>query len=187
MTVQTGLGIVSTLVGNLQLIDGIVVDVGDGIVLSLFAFYCFGLFCDRSSQTTVGQTHEDSVEPNLIGIDGLVPENLVGNGARLVFQLFHHGLHGQQVLGLGPFLIHTSHKVTCADIVKIVVEDIVARDVTFLVNHLVGVHLAVLTDVLTTIAQIGVKHAFQFNTHHIAPFRFLGKIEHVALGHTLHF
>ena len=190
MTIQTSLGVVGTLVSYLQLVDSVVINVDDWIrlsLLTLLALHLGNLFSDGGSQTAVGKTHEDAVEPYLISIDGFVPEYLVGNSARLVLQLLHHGLHGQQVLGLRPLLIHTCHKVTSTDVVEVVVKDVVAGNVTLLVNHLVGVHLAVFADVLTAIAQISVKHTFQFNAHHVAPFRFFGKVEHVALWYTFHF
>ena len=76
---------------------------------------------------------------------------------------------------------------TSTDVVEVVVKDVIAGDVSFLVNHLVGIHLAILADVLTTIAQIGVEHTFQFNTHHIAPLGFRGKVEHITLWYTFHF
>ena len=189
MTIQTSLGVVGTLVSYLQLVDSVVINVDDWIrlgLLTLFALHLDCLFSNGGCQTAIGQTHKDAVEPYLISVDGLVPEYLVGNSARLVLQLFHHGLHGQQVLGFRPFLIHTRHKMTCTDVVEVVVKDVVAGNVTLLVNHLVGVHLTVFADVLTAIAQIGVKHAFQFNAHDIAPLGFLGKVEHVALWNTLH-
>ena len=110
MAVQTSLGVQCALVGNLQLVYGIVIDSRYGIFFPLFTFSC-GFFCDGGGETAEGQPHEDTVEPHLVGVDGLVPEYLVGNGARLVFQLSHHGLHGQQVLLLGPVLVHTGDEV----------------------------------------------------------------------------
>ena len=115
-----------------------------------------------------------------------MPIHLVGNGARLVLELFHHGLHGQQVLGFGPLLVHACDEVSGADVVQVIVEDVVSGNVALLVNHLVGVHLAVVQDVVAAIFKIGVQHALQFDAHHIAPLRLGGEVEHVALGHALH-
>ena len=77
------------------------------------------------------QAHEDAVEPHLVGVDGLVPEDTVGFSARLVFQLFHHGLHGEQVLLLGSLLVHAGHEMPRADVVEIIVRQLVAADFTF--------------------------------------------------------
>ena len=189
VTVQSRLGVEGALVGNLQLVDGIVVDGGDLLLCSslLFGSLCSNKGSDGGCQRAIGQTHEDAVEPHLIGVDGFVPVYLVGNGARLVLQLLHHGLHGQQVLGLRPVLVHAGDEVTGADVVQIVVKNIVAGDVALLVNHLVGVHLAVFQDVVATIFEIGVEHAFQFDAHDIRPLGFSGKVEHVRLRHALHF
>ena len=158
MTVQAGLGIKGTFIGDLQLIHGIVV-----YLVGLFRLQLCG-----SSQTTEGQSHEDSVEPYLVGVDGLVPEHLVGNRAGLVLQLFHHGVDGQLVLGLGIEVVHACHEMTCADVVEIILEDVV------------------LADILTAIGQISVEHAFEFDTHDIAPLGLLREVEQEALRHAFH-
>ena len=49
-----------------------------------------------------------------------MPEYLVGNGAWLILQLLHHRIDSQLVLGLRIEVVHTRHKVACADIVEIV-------------------------------------------------------------------
>ena len=76
---------------------------------------------------------------------------------------------------------------TCTDVVEVILQDIVTADLTFLVDHRVGIFLTVLADILTTIGKIGVKHTFELDSHHIAPFGAFGKVEQVALRHTLHF
>ena len=75
---------------------------------------------------------------------------------------------------------------TCADVVEIILEDVVAADVALLVDHRIGIFLAVLADILTAIGQIGVEHAFEFNTHDIAPLGLLGEVEQEALRHAFH-
>ena len=176
MTVQTGLGIVGTLVGDADLVDGIIVD----LLRLLWLQQLVG--CQRIER----QSHEDSVEPYLIGIDRLVPVDLIGNGTRLVLQLLHHCLDGEQVLLLWIALIHTSHEMSCTDIVEVIVQQIVASDITPFVDHRIGILLTVLADSLSTISNIGVEHRLQFDTHHITPFGFCGKVEHETLGHTFH-
>ena len=176
MTVETCLGVEGTLVGDFQLIDCIVVDFGD----------LLWLIKAGSCQTTERQSHEDTVEPNLIGIDGLVPEYFIGNGAWLVLQLLHHGLHGLEILGLWVELIHSGDEMTGTDIVEIVIENIIASDITIGVNHRVGIFLTILTYLLTTIFEIGVEHAFEFDTHHIAPLGLFREIEQITLRHTFH-
>ena len=176
MTVQAGLGVKGTFIGDLQLIYGVVV-----YLVGLFRLQLCG-----SSQTTEGQSHEDSVEPYLVGVDGLVPEHLVGNRAGLVLQLFHHGVDGQLVLGLGIEVVHACHEMTCADVVEIILEDVVATDVALLVDHRIGIFLAVFADILTAIGQISVEHAFEFDTHDIAPLGLLREVEQEALRHAFH-
>ena len=179
MAVQTSLGVQCALVGNLQLVHGVVVNLQDCLLATL-------RLGDGGCQHAERQSHEDAVEPYLIGVDGFVPEHLVGNGARLVLQLLHHGSHGQQVLLFGPLLVHAGHKVSRADVVQVVVQNVIACDVAFLVNHRVGVVLAVVENVLPAVAQVGVEHTFQLDAHHIRPLGLVGEVEQVALGHALH-
>ena len=176
MTVQTGLRVEGALIGNLQLIHSIVVD-----LYSLFRLKLRG-----GCQTTEGQPHEDAVEPYLVGIDGFVPEHLVDLGARLAVQLFHHSLYGYPVFRLGIEVVHTCHEMTGADIVEIVVEDVVAPDFSLGIDHRVGIFLTVLADFFATIGEIGIQHALKLDAHHITPFRLGGEIEQVALRHTFH-
>ena len=68
-----------------------------------------------------------------------MPKYLVGDGARLVLQLFHHGLHGQKVLRFGPLLVHAGDEMSGADVVEVIVQDVVATDVALSVNHRVGI------------------------------------------------
>ena len=122
MAVQTCLGVEGALVGNLQLVDGIVVDGGHlGRIGLISPIGPIGLIGDGGGETTEGQSHEDAVEPYLVGVDGLVPEHLVDIGAWLVLQLLHHVLDGQQVLLFWPEVVHAGHKVAGADIVEVVV------------------------------------------------------------------
>ena len=73
-----------------------------------------------------------------------------------------------------------------ADVVEIVLQNVITTDVAFLVDHRICILLAVLADVLATVCQIGVEHAFEFDTHHVAPLRLFGEVEQVTLGHALH-
>ena len=146
MSVQTCLGVEGAIVGDLQLIHSIVVDLHSLLGLQL----CGGC------QTTEGQSHEDTIEPYLIGVDGLVPEHLVYLGTRLFFQLLHHGLYGDEIFLLWIKIVHTRHEMTGADIIKVVVEDVIAPDVTFGIDHRIGIFLTVLADVLAAIGKIGI-------------------------------
>ena len=65
MTVQSGLRIEGALIGNLQLVHSIVIDVDDRI-LGFLAFAHLGFFCDRCCQRAEWKSHEDTIEPNLI-------------------------------------------------------------------------------------------------------------------------
>ena len=177
MTVETGLRVECPLVSDFQLIHGIVVDTCDGVLLSAFPFWC--LFGNRGGEGSERQSHEDAVEPYLVGIDGFVPKYLVGNGTGLVLQLFHHQLHGKKVFLLRVFLVHPGHEVSRADVVEVIVEDVEATDVAVGIDHGVGILFAIFQDVLPTIAQIGVEHTLQFDAHHIAPFGLVREIEEV--------
>ena len=162
VAVQAGLRVEGALVGHFQLIDGVVVD----------GFLFLGILgCYRGCQTAVGQTHEDAVEPHLVGVDGLVPEHLVGFGARLVLQLLHHGLHSQQVLLLGPLLVHAGDEVAGADVVEVIVQNVVAADVALSVDHRVGVLLTVAADLVAAVSEIGVEHTLQLDAHDVRPLR----------------
>ena len=181
MAVQSGLRVEGAVVGNLQLVDGIVVDGGDGIgLIGLFGLMgLIGCFGDGRSQCAERKSHENTVKPNLVCINRLVPVDFVGNCARLVLQLLHHGLHGQQVFLFRPFLIHAGNEVTSPDVVEVIVQNVISADVALFINHGVRVFLAVLTDVLATITQVSVEHTLQLDSHDIAPFGFLGEVKHV--------
>ena len=188
MAVQSGLRVERALIGCSELVHGIVVDVLDSDVsLKWLALAQSGFFRDGSRETAEGQAHEDSVEPHLIGINGFVPVDLVGHGAWLVLQLLHERLHSLEVFLLGQLLVHASHKMTRAYLVEVVVEDVVAANLALPIDHGVGVELAVVHDFLVTVAQVGVKHAFQLDAHHIAPLGLACKVEHIALRCALHF
>ena len=133
----------------------------------------------------IGQSHEDAVEPHLVGIDGLVPVYALF-GAGLFLHLLHEGLHGLEVLLFGEVLIHAGHEVSGTDLVEVVVFQAVAANLALGVDHRVGIHLAIPPDVVVTIFQVGVEHGFQFDTHHVAPLGSLGEVEHVRLGHAFH-
>ncbi len=65
----------------------------------------------RSGLAIEGQTHEDTVQPHLIGIDSFVPINAFFS-AGLVLQLLEEGLHGLQNAGLRLHIIHSQEEVT---------------------------------------------------------------------------
>ena len=160
MTVQTCIGIEGALVGDLQLVYSIVVNL-DGI---------FRLQLSRSGETTEGESHEDTVEPDLISIDRLVPEYFIGDGARLVLQLLHHRIDSQLVLGFRIEVVHTCHEMTCTDIVEVIFQKVITANVAFLIDHRIGIFLTVLEDIVTTIGEISIQHTFEFDAHYIAPF-----------------
>ena len=177
MTVEACLRVERTIISNGELVHGIVVD----------ARHCLGIFLrDRSCQTAVGQSHEDTIEPHLIGVDGLVPIHFIYHRARLLLQLLHQRLHGDEVFLLGQLLIHASHEMTCTDIVEVIVQNVVPANLAFLVDHRVGVELAVVEDVLTAVAQVGVEHTFQLDAHHVTPFWTCGEVQQVGLRIALH-
>ena len=115
-----------------------------------------------------------------------MPVHLVGLGSGLVLQLLHHGLHGLQVFGLGPLLVHAGYEVSRANVVQIIVQQVVVAYLAFLVYHRVGILLTVLANLLATIFKIGVKHRLQFYAHHVAPLGCGRKVQQIALGVALH-
>ena len=50
----------------------------------------------------------------------------------------------------------------------------------------VGILDTVCLDIVAVIAQISVEHGLEFYTHHVAPFRTVGKIEQIAFRGALH-
>ena len=76
---------------------------------------------------------------------------------------------------------------SCADVVEVIVEQIVPTNGSLCGNHRVDVLLTIPHDVLATMCQIGVEHAFKFDTHHVTPFRFRGEVQQIGLGRPLHF
>ena len=168
MAVKSCLRVESTLIGLADLVNGIVVN----LLCLLRAQQVAG--CEAS----VGQSHEYAVEPHLIGIDSLVPIHSL-LGARLLVELLHKCLHSLEVLCLGIFLVHTSHEMPRTNLVKIIVLQLIRTNLTLVVDHRVGVQLAVFSDIVATIFKISVEHSFKFDTHDIAPTRFLGEVEQV--------
>ena len=147
VAVKARLGVVGAVVGAFHLIDGIVIDgLGE-----------FGSIDLRSGQDAERKTHENTVEPHLIGIDGLVPvDTLVSAG--LVVELTHEGIHSLDVSLLGEILIHAVDKMSRAHIVEIVGIQLVMLDCSVRCNHSVGVEKTIIPYVVTAVAQIGVKH-----------------------------
>ena len=107
--------------------------------------------------------------------------------ARLLFQLTEQCLQRHQILVLREELLPTKHKLTRADVVEVIVLKLVVLDVAISLNHLFAVFLEILTNGLVLISEIGVEHTFHLDSHHIAPLRFLGKVEHVRVAHASHF
>ena len=176
MAVESGLRVEGALVGHTNLVYRVVVD-----------FLCLlGLHQLAGGQRVERQSHEDAIEPHLVAVDGLVPVDLVLDGARLVLQLLHHKLHGQEVFLLRVVLVHPRDEVASADVVEVVVFQAEAPDVAVAGNHRVGVFAAVGEDVIAAVFQIGVEHGFQLDAHHVAPLGTFGEVEQVGLGHALH-
>ncbi len=167
-------------------VEGALVCLGDlvnGVVVYLVCLLCAEQVA--GCETAVGQAHEDAVEPHLIGVDSLVPiDSLLG--ARLLVELLHEGLHGDEVLCLGIFLVHTCDEMSRADLVEVVVLELICADFALGVDHRVGVELAVLADVVAAVAQVGVEHSLKLDAHNVAPAWLLGEVEHIGLRHALH-
>ena len=175
MAVKSSLWVESALVGLADLVNSIIVN----LLCLLWAKQVAG------SEASIGQPHEYAVEPHLICIDCLVPiYSLLG--ARLLVELLHESLHSLEILSLGVFLIHTGHEMARTNLIKIIVFQLICTNLAFVVDHRVGVKLAVFADVVATISKIGVEHGFEFYTHYIAPSWRLCEVEHIRLRHSLH-
>ena len=146
------------------------------------------------------QTHEDAVEPYLIGVDSLVPVNAF-LGARLVLELLEERLQRQFAALAREEVVHAEDELRCAHIVEVEVLIFVACDVSLLVNHLGRIFFQVVDDGLVVgfgisslegalsvfVVEIGVEHTFHLNTHYIAPARFLRtEVEVVWVWSALH-
>ena len=140
VAVESCLWVESALVSLAYLVNGIVVD-----FLSLL-----GLQQHVGCKGTVGQSHENSVEPHLIGINCLVPIYTF-LCAWLLVELLHECLHGSEVLCLWIKTIHTGHKVSRTYLVEVIVLYFVCLYCSFGVYHRVGIELTVFPYVVATI------------------------------------
>ncbi len=173
---QSGLGIVGAAVGLGDLVHGI------GPIFLLGFSRAFQSGCGEGVK---GQTHVDAVEPHLIGIDSLVPPHaLLGSG--LFLKLPEERLERLVEIPGRLKAVHAIDKPRGAHIVKVVIFQLIAGDISLLIDHLGGVSAQVIEYLGVTIAQVGIEHAFQFDAHHIAPLGLFGEIEHITLGHPLH-
>ena len=65
------------------------------------------------------QTHVQTIEPDLVGVDALVPETAAG-GARLVAQLFFQRFNGLAVARLAGLVIQGIQRAARRDVVQVV-------------------------------------------------------------------
>ena len=131
------------------------------------------------------QSHEDAVEPYLVGIDSLVPpHSLVG--ARLLLKLAEQGVDGLVKVFGREEAVHAVDELCRAYVVEVVVLQLVAGYVAVGINHRVGVFAEVFYHLLVFISQVGVEHALHLYAHHVAPFRFFREIQQEALWVALH-
>ena len=93
------------------------------------------------------QAHEDTVQPNLVGIDSLVPVNAF-LGARLVLKLLEQGLQCQFVSLAREEVLHAEYKLRRAHVVEVEILVFIAGDVSLLVNHLRRIFLQIFDDAL---------------------------------------
>ena len=167
-------GIVCTEVGLGDLVYRVVI-----VFLGLLPFQ-FG-----RSQSVVGQSHEDAVEPHLVGVDGLVPPHpLLCSG--LVFQLFEDGFQCFQVFLLRFQSIHSQNEPCRTHIVEIEVLVLVSCHVAVVVNHLCRILSQVFHDALVLVSQVCIEHSLHLYAHHVTPFGLGGEVEHVGLWHAGH-
>jgi hypothetical protein len=63
-----------------------------------------------------------------------------------------------------------------AYVVEVIVQQVVAAYVAFVVDHGVGVLLTIFPDVFAAVAEVGVEHAFKLNAHDVAPLGLSGEV-----------
>lgn len=71
--------------------------------------------------------HVHAVEPDLVGVDGLVPKHTLF-GTRLGFELTIDGIHGGTVLGFAYQVIEFVEGLACIDVIEVVLLGIVMLD-----------------------------------------------------------
>ena len=108
------------------------------------------------------QSHEDAVEPHLIGIDGLVPVDPLF-GARLVHKLLEKCLQGFLITLPGSNILHTQNEFGRADIVEVKVLVDIPDHIALVIDHRLGIFLEIVDNAVAAIAEVGVEHTFQFN------------------------
>ena len=71
--------------------------------------------------------HVHAIEPNLVGVDGLVPEDALF-GTRLGLELTVNGVHGGTVLGLAHQVVELIEGLAGVDVVEVVLLGVVVLD-----------------------------------------------------------
>ena len=156
---EASLGVESAGVGTFHLMCG----VGpDRVSLSLGTV-------ERGGVGAEGEPHEDPVQPDLIGIDSLVPVDAVGDRARLLVELAEHSQDSSLDAIGGKVLLILDDEMTRADIVDIVVEETVACDSPIGGDHSVDIHLEVVVEVVSAIDSPGVEDTLEGEATVVAP------------------
>ena len=138
----------------------------------------------------IRQTHIDSVEPYLIVVDLLVPVDALVC-AWLVDKLAEECPQGDVISLAGGYLVHAVDEARRADIVEIEILVLEARCGSVISNHLLGVSLHIVEDVVTSMCKICVEHSLKLYAHDIRPFALgmflgVGEVEVYGVGDPLH-
>ena len=144
MLPQLGLLVVCTVVGLDHLVNGIV----QNLLRLLRLQVLHGIVAVE------WQAHEDTVQPNLVGIDSLVPIYTF-LGARLVLELLEQGLQSLFISLVRKKVLHAEDKLRRANVVEIEILIFIAGDVSLLVNHLGRIFLQIVDDALVVGSALG--------------------------------
>ena len=82
--------------------------------------------------------HIHAVEPDLVGVDGLVPKHALF-GARLGFELTIDGIHGRTILGLAHQVIELVEGLARINVIEVVLLGVVMFDGTVVLDKEIDV------------------------------------------------
>ena len=168
--------IVGSLVSLYNLVNSIIVNL-NSLLLALYHWGSLGV---------VGKSHENTIEPNLPSVDGLVPENAF-LGAWLLLELLIKSLEGCEVVLLLVQTVHAEEELSVTYIIEIKLVVVITSNIlTRLVNHLLRILLQILINALVFVAKICIEHSTHLCSHSVVPTWFLCEVEHVWMGNALH-
>ena len=115
-----------------------------------------------------------------------MPEDAIYGGSRLVVELLHQCSYCRHQSQFGIHNLHANKEMPRANVVEVVLLQVIASNVPLLIDHGVHILTAIVQNVLSAIAQIGVEHSLEFDTHHITPLGLCGEVQKVGMWRTFH-